>query len=171
MDLPLEGRISGPTTGFGVTVPGRQGIRAMRDSIPLAGAPTSIETSPRGLVFFCSALFLLVVSRQRRGPCSPDRKEGPSLLQGLVMCGVCRRILASARRRTDISFLADRRSVARRFLTENAAARLGQPPVGLVECSFTEENWVPFGSGGSGGSTLGPILARWAKVTETGILT
>ena len=52
MDLPLEGRISGPSTGFEVTVPGRQGIRAMRNSIPLAGAPTSIETSLRGLLLF-----------------------------------------------------------------------------------------------------------------------
>ena len=69
MDLPLEGRISGPSTGFEVTVTGRQGIRAMRNSIPLAGAPTSIETSLRGIL--CSALFLLVVSRQRRAPCSP----------------------------------------------------------------------------------------------------
>ena len=48
MDLPLEGKISGPNTGVEVTVPGRQGIRAMRNSIPLAGAPTSIETSLRG---------------------------------------------------------------------------------------------------------------------------
>ena len=70
MNLPLEGRISGPNTGFEVTVPGRQGIRAMRHSIPLAGAPTSIATSLRGLLFFCSALFLPVVSRQRRAPCS-----------------------------------------------------------------------------------------------------
>jgi hypothetical protein len=70
MDLPLEGRSSGPSTGFEVTVPGRQGIGAMRNSIPLAGAPTSIETSLRGLLFFCSALFLLVVSRLRRAPCS-----------------------------------------------------------------------------------------------------
>ena len=68
MDLPLEGRISGPSTGFEVTVPGRQGIRAMRNSIPLAGAPTSIETSLRGLL--CFPRFLLVVSRQRRAPCS-----------------------------------------------------------------------------------------------------
>ena len=71
MELPLEGRISGPSTGFEVTVPGRQGIRAMRNSIPLAGAPTSIETSLRGLLYFCSARFLLVVSRQGRAPCSP----------------------------------------------------------------------------------------------------
>src|ERR1022692_530212 len=68
MDLPLEGRISGPSTGFEVTVPGRQGIRAMRNSIPLAGAPTSIETSLRGLLFFCSARFLLVVSRKAACP-------------------------------------------------------------------------------------------------------
>jgi hypothetical protein len=67
MDLPLEGTISGPSTGFEVTVPGRQGIRAMRKSIPLAGAPTSIETSLRGLY---SVLFLPVVSWQRRAPCS-----------------------------------------------------------------------------------------------------
>jgi hypothetical protein len=71
MEVPLEGRISGPSTGFEVTVPGRQGNRAMRNSIPLAGAPTSIETSLRGLHFFCSAQFLLVVSRQGRAPCSP----------------------------------------------------------------------------------------------------
>lgn len=51
-------------------VPGRQGIRAMRNSIPLAGAPTSFEASLCGLLFFCSARFLLVVSRQRRAPCS-----------------------------------------------------------------------------------------------------
>ena len=68
MDLPLEGRISGPSTGFEVTVPGRQGIRAMRNSIPLAGAPTSIETSLRGLLFFCSARFLLLVSRKAACP-------------------------------------------------------------------------------------------------------
>ena len=54
--MPREGRISGPSTGFEVTVPGRQGIRAYAPSIPLAGAPTSIETSLRGLLF--SALFL-----------------------------------------------------------------------------------------------------------------
>src|SRR5580700_941916 len=76
MNLPLEGRISGPNTGFEVTVPGRQGIRAMRHSIPLAGAPTSIATSLRGLLFFCSALFLPVVSRQRRAPCSIARQGG-----------------------------------------------------------------------------------------------
>ena len=68
---PFLPALQGPTTGFEVTVPGRQGIRAMRNSIPLAEAPTSIETSLRGLLFFCSALFLLVVSRQRRAPCSP----------------------------------------------------------------------------------------------------
>ena len=63
--MPREGRISGPSTGFEVTVPGRQSIRALRNSIPLAGAPTSIETSLRGLLILCSAQFLLVVSRQR----------------------------------------------------------------------------------------------------------
>src|ERR1022692_1767150 len=40
----------------------------MRNSIPLAGAPTSIETSLRGLLFFCSARFLLVVSRKAACP-------------------------------------------------------------------------------------------------------
>src|SRR5580700_312515 len=80
MNLPLEGRISGPNTGFEVTVPGRQGIRAMRHSIPLAGAPTSIATSLRGLLFFCSALFLPVVSRQRRAPCSIAKGVGTVLL-------------------------------------------------------------------------------------------
>jgi hypothetical protein len=65
--VPLEGRISGSSTGFEVTVPGRQSIRALRNSIPLAGAPTSIETSLRGLLF--SALFLPVVSRQGRVQC------------------------------------------------------------------------------------------------------
>src|SRR5580704_17630345 len=79
MNLPLEGRISGPNTGFEVTVPGRQGIRAMRHSIPLAGAPTSIATSLRGLLFFCSALFLTVVSRQRRAPCSIAKEVGTLL--------------------------------------------------------------------------------------------
>jgi hypothetical protein len=32
------------------------------------GAPTSIETSLRGLLFFCSARFLLVVSRKAAFP-------------------------------------------------------------------------------------------------------
>ena len=63
--MPLEGRISGPSTGYEVTVPGRQGIRAMRKSIPLAGAPASIETSLRGLRLPCSVSFLPVVSRNR----------------------------------------------------------------------------------------------------------
>jgi len=76
MDLPPEGRISGPSTGFEVTVPGRQGIRAMRNPIPLAGAPTSIETSLRGLPFFCSALFLLVVSRKAARPAHLPRCRG-----------------------------------------------------------------------------------------------
>src|SRR5471030_1122000 len=75
MDLPLEGRISGPSTGFEVTVPGRQGIRAMRNSISLAGAPTSIETSLRGLLFFCSAPFLLVVSRKAACPAHQSCKR------------------------------------------------------------------------------------------------
>jgi hypothetical protein len=66
MDLPLEGRISGPSTGFEVTVPGRQGIRAMRNSIPLAGAPTSIETSLRGL-------FLLLCPVPSRGVAAAPR--------------------------------------------------------------------------------------------------
>ena len=38
-----------PNTGFEVFVPGRQGFCASRKPIPLAGAPTSIGTSLRGL--------------------------------------------------------------------------------------------------------------------------
>jgi hypothetical protein len=66
--LPPEGRISGPSTGTEVIVPGHQGIRALRDPIPHAGVPTSIETSLRGLLVF-SPLFLPVVSRQGRVRC------------------------------------------------------------------------------------------------------
>ena len=47
--------------GFEVTVPGHQGFRALRDSIPLAGVPTSFETSLRGLLLY-SPNFLHVVS-------------------------------------------------------------------------------------------------------------
>jgi len=85
--VPLEGRISGPSTGFEVTVPGRQGICAKRNSIPLAGAPTSIETSLRGLLFFCSDLFLLVVSRQRRAPCSLAGASTITWSHGQRFCG------------------------------------------------------------------------------------
>ncbi len=52
--MPLEGRISGPSTGFEVILPGRQGFRAMRFTIPLAGAPTSLETTLRGIL--CTSL-------------------------------------------------------------------------------------------------------------------
>jgi hypothetical protein len=36
--VPPEGRISGPSTGFEVTVSGRQGIRAKRDINPACGS-------------------------------------------------------------------------------------------------------------------------------------
>src|ERR1019366_7516100 len=93
MDLPLEGRISGSSTGFEVTVPGRQGIRAMRNSIPLAGAPTSIEPSLRGLLFFCSARFLLVVSRKAACPAHQmvavlRRRAVPGPVHGPTIAGV-----------------------------------------------------------------------------------
>ena len=68
MDLPPEGRISGPSTGFEVIVPGRQGIRARRDVNPACGSADLLGTSLRGLPFFCSALFLLVVSRKAARP-------------------------------------------------------------------------------------------------------
>ena len=47
--MPSCAWILGPNTGFEVIVPGRQGIRARRDSILLAGAPTFFETTHDGI--------------------------------------------------------------------------------------------------------------------------
>src|SRR6266851_849953 len=41
------GMIPGPSTGSRSSMPGRQGIRAWREQIPLAGAPTSLGLPPR----------------------------------------------------------------------------------------------------------------------------
>ena len=57
---PLEGRIPGPNTGFEVIVPGRQGIRALRELNPARGsAYLHWDLPPR------SFQFLPVVSRSR----------------------------------------------------------------------------------------------------------
>ena len=54
---------SGPSTGFEVIVPGHQAVALSATLIPLAGVPTSFETSLRGLFSF---RFLPVVSPQGR---------------------------------------------------------------------------------------------------------
>jgi hypothetical protein len=46
--MPSEGRIPGPSIGFEVFVPGRQGIRAWRDYNPACGSADLLGTSLRG---------------------------------------------------------------------------------------------------------------------------
>ena len=78
--LPCRWREGSPTpnTGFEVIVPGRQGFRARREPIPLAGAPTSIRTSLRSLSRsfpWCrgqsrvASLFLLLLFSLNNGLC------------------------------------------------------------------------------------------------------
>src|SRR6185437_16688357 len=61
VEVPPEGRIPCPSTGLEVLVPGRQGIRALRDFNPACGSANLLwDLPPRSLPF------LPVVSRQGR---------------------------------------------------------------------------------------------------------
>jgi len=68
-------------------MPGRQGICALRNPIPLAGAPTSLGLPPRHLLF--SFTFLLVVSRQGRVSRSPLKEPAlePTSSSSAVVAG------------------------------------------------------------------------------------
>jgi hypothetical protein len=73
--MPREGRILGPNTGFEVFVPGRQGIRAKRDTNPASGS-ADLHLGPPSAVSFP---FLLVVSGERSCEVHlPDKPAGVS---------------------------------------------------------------------------------------------
>ena len=72
--IAAGGMIPGPSTGVEVFVPGRQGIRAGRDSNPACGSADLLGTP--------SIRFLPVVSRQGRVNCSdPGKPRGVEFLR------------------------------------------------------------------------------------------
>ena len=87
--MPLEGRIPGPKTGIEVFVPGRQGIRAMRELNPACGSAdlllgrsygTSTAEENRAFVIFRVAKFgsgtrIEDAQRKRRGRRAIDTRR------------------------------------------------------------------------------------------------
>ena len=95
--IAAGGIIPGPSTGFEVFVPGRQGIRACRDSNPacgsadLLGTPSAVsllsQVPSRG-VAAQAAWFDKLPGPPPRPSCRAKPECGPGQLHPLVRCGL-----------------------------------------------------------------------------------